>query len=101
MAWNAANGAVNFDCDDCGAVQSCNVEQVRLGVATCAGNGDPSDFVVCWEYMRGIGWRSFKRIGHPWTFHCVSCGPTAEVAHREHQRMEANRERLKHKNARE
>lgn len=87
-----------FECDDCETRVDCDVPTVRSTSTRPAGT---SDYLVCWEYMQGIGWRTFKRIGHPWTFHCPKCGPTAEVAHREHKRMEAQRDRLKIRNARD
>jgi hypothetical protein len=54
---------------------------------------------MCWRYMRGVGWRSFKRTGRNWSYHCVKCGPEAEIAHREHQRHEAERDRIRARNA--
>lgn len=86
-----------FECDDCEAKVECDVPTIRR---TASAQND-SDFIMCWRYMQGIGWRTFKRIGHPWTFHCPACGPTAEMAHREHKRQEIRRDQLRHKNARE
>lgn len=99
MAWDKADmkPVIVFECDDCEASVECDVPTIRR---TASVQND-SDFIMCWQYMQGIGWRTFKRIGHPWTHHCTSCGPAAEVAHREHQRQEVYRDRLKHKNARE
>lgn len=87
MPWNKNEEATVFECDDCDAK-----EPAASSV---------TDFAVCWRVMQGIGWRSFKRIGQPWTFHCPKCGPQAEVEHREHKRREAERDRLKHRNARD
>lgn len=107
MPWDKNGDAIVFECDDCEKVEPCNIQSVWATSTAPIPNGlrhsaaAPTDFAVCWQYMQGIGWRTFKRIGHPWTMHCVTCGPAAEVAHNEHQRMEAQRDRLKHKNARE
>lgn len=100
MPWDKADmkPVVVFECDDCEAKLECDVPTVRQGSTASA---DQSDFAVCWLYAQGLGWRGFKRTGHPWTYHCIKCGPAAEVAHREHKRMEAQRDRLKSKNARD
>ncbi len=96
MAWDRVDNTITFECDDCGSVRVSDISQARLGSTTAN-----SDFITCWQYVQGTGWRTFKRVGHDWTFHCVACGPAAEVAHREHKRMEAQRDRLKVRNARD
>ena len=86
MAWTDNGGTVVFECDGCEAVETF----------------DNATFLGSWPIMQEkFGWRSLKRIGHPWTFHCAKCGPQAEVEHREHKRREAERDRLKTRNARD
>lgn len=95
MPWNKTDTSLIFECDDCDA----SVEH-KLADLTLPG---ASEFANAWGMMENLRepWRSFKRIGQPWTFHCAKCGPQAEVEHREHKRREVERDRLKHRNARD
>lgn len=96
MAWEQIDSTVTFYCDSCEAERECKVETVR---ATAQPEPATSDFIMCWRYMQSIGWRSFKRTGRAWTYHCVACGPQAEMEHREHSRQENAREQIKARNA--
>lgn len=98
MGWKDDSVNVVFECDTCDAVETVEVAKARFGSTAPEGT---SNFILCWSFMQGIGWRSLKRIGHPWTFHCIKCGPQAEVDHREHKRREAERDRLKVRNSRD
>jgi len=59
-----------------------------------------SDFTACWTAAQVLGWRSFKRTGGKWTYHCPECAEAAESAHTEWNRQERERERIKERNAR-
>lgn len=98
MAWDKPdNSTIVFECDTCPQTVTCTVDVVRRTAPEIA---IVSDFGACWRYAQGLGWRSFKRAGKDWTYHCLSCGSAAEVAHRDHKRQELERDRLKDHNAR-
>jgi hypothetical protein len=59
-----------------------------------------SEFADCWKAAQEAGWRSFKRAGKPWDYFCPKCAADAEVAHRRYNQEEAERERIKERNAR-
>lgn len=93
MAWDKPDDkTVTFECDDCTEVVDCDIETIR---ATGQPTPNDSDFIVCWRYLVGIGWRSFKRTGRNWSYHCVKCGPAAEASHNAHRRQESERDRIK------
>jgi hypothetical protein len=98
MPWNKADETITFECDTCDVVVDCDIKTVR---ATAQPSDYETDFAVCFRYMRGIGWRSFKRSGRAWSYHCTACGPQAEVEHNDHRRLEDERDRIRSRNARE
>ena len=98
MPWHSSDGLVIFECDSCDVVVDCDVATIR---STAHPTAHDTDFSLCYRYMQGIGWRSFKRTGRPWSYHCPTCSPQAESEHRDHQRLENERDRIKTRNARE
>lgn len=99
MAWdNPGGGVITFECDSCTAVEECDTEKVKLGVAGPL-HKLVTDFTMCWSYLEGLGWKSFKRTGHPWSYHCLKCSEEAERQHREWLRHDHERERAKARNA--
>jgi hypothetical protein len=101
MAWEKSSDGlvIAFDCDTCDVSIECDVKTVRAGGHTVT-DDKSSDFAVCLNHVKGIGWKSFKRTGHPWTYHCPACVPAAEDAHTQHRSAEAERDRIKARNAR-
>lgn len=99
MPWHKSDEAVTFECDTCDLIVDCDTKTVRDTAEQP--NAQDSDFAICWRYMQGIGWRSFKREGRLWAYHCPTCGPQAEVEHGDHRRLEDERERIRSRNARE
>lgn len=94
MGWDkTSDTAFSFECDSCADVVALNTEEM-------ASEPKPgqSNFGRCWGHLKGIGWRSFKRNGRDWTYHCVKCGPEAEMQHLEHRRQESERDRIKARN---
>lgn len=61
--------------------------------------GFREDFAPSWARAKEIGWLTLKRTGRDWTHHCPLCAPQAERDHEAHKRNEAERERLKARNA--
>lgn len=98
MPWHNTTEIVTFECDTCDTVVDCDIKTVR---ATAQPTEHDTDFAVCWRYMRGLGWRSLKRTGRDWSYHCAPCGSQAESEHQEHCRHEAERDRIRMRNARE
>lgn len=98
MAWvkSSDDKTVGFTCDTCAKPVNCNVETVR---ATAQPEPETSDFIMCWRYLQAVGWRSFKRTGYDWSYHCVRCSPAAEAEHREYRRLENERDRIRARNA--
>lgn len=98
MAWDKSETSVVFYCDSpsCDVTDTFNIAQTR---ETSAAPDKGSDFAQCWQRAQGVGWRSFKRGGRPWEYFCPKCGPDAEIAHREYNRQEQERERIKARNA--
>lgn len=99
MAWelNPANGTIVFECDSSGEVATCEMAKIR---GTCNGvSPHDTDFGLCWRYLKGLGWVSFKRTGKPWTYHCPKCAVDAEREHHEWTHNDHERERLKKRNA--
>lgn len=99
MAWeaNEAEGVIVFECESCDRVDRVNVQETR----DTAEKPEPNttDFIMCWRRQMGVGWRSFKRTGRNWSYHCPACGAQAEQDHRDFQSQERERERLKARNA--
>jgi hypothetical protein len=86
MSWEKAeNDFFHFFCDTPG----CKVTTRLMAV----------DFVGAWAGAQELGWRSFKRRGRPWDYFCEECALDAETAHREYNRQEQERERIKARNA--
>jgi hypothetical protein len=96
MTWEKTETDVAFYCDsiECGAVSMYNINKTRNDHP----NPGISDFAACWGRASFNGWRSFKYRN--WEYFCPKCAPAAEVTHQEHQRQEAERERIKARNAR-
>jgi predicted RNA-binding Zn-ribbon protein involved in translation (DUF1610 family) len=95
MPWTANEAGVVFECDSCGLsteVNTAKVSQTRSKLDT--------NFTICWRYLQSGGWRSFKRTGRPWSYHCPGCGAEAEKDHADWFRHEGERERIKAYNAR-
>lgn len=95
MSWAADNIAVVFECDDCGQKQALDIELARHG----ATGKTQTDFITCWNVVRGIGWVSFKRVNQPWEYFCPGCADAAEKRHAQHKIDEAERERIKSRNS--
>lgn len=99
MAWDKTDDeTLSFECDSCAEVVDLNVDRIR---EMAFPEPKTPDFCMCWRYLQGIGWRSFKRIGRDWTYHCAKCGPEAETAHNEWRRQENERERIRSRNRRD
>src|SRR5579864_4005614 len=97
MLWEQPDrSTIVMECDTCGDVTECDVETVREGEAHAPAD---SDFIACWRYLQGLGWKSFKRTGKSWTYHCPKCADAAEQAQTEYRRDERERERAKARNA--
>lgn len=89
MGWAKEADKIIFECDSCEAEgTSCDIAEIRRTSA----KPDATDYIVCFSYMQGVGWRAFKRTGRPWTYHCPVCGPQAEITHRDYMRLERARE---------
>jgi hypothetical protein len=104
MSWDKSDDCITFYCDsaECDRNTSVTISSAR----TCNGHltvtpppPTASDFAFCWFHAKRHGWVSFKRNGQPWTYHCKECAAQAEHDHQEHQRNEAERERIKARNA--
>lgn len=96
--WSKLNDStITFECDsiECTEAVDCDVKVIResSGPAPHA-----SDFSVCWRHLQNSGWRSFRRIGKPWTYHCPTCGPEAEKTHHEHQQSDSARDEIRARN---
>ncbi len=98
MAWDkSSDGAViQFECDGCEQNVACDVAAFRRATP----DSKVSDFAMCFAHVQGQGWKSFKRTGRPWTYHCATCVPEAEAAHAQYRTDEAARDRIKARNAR-
>jgi hypothetical protein len=79
---NDDNNTTLFKCDTCPATLS------LIGT-----------FGDCAEACRSKGWIMLKRIGYDWSHHCPACAPAAEKDHVEYKQREAERERVKARNA--
>ncbi len=87
MSWEKDETGITFYCDtpDCNSVLT-----VPPG----------TDFISCWKDANArIGWVSFKRAGRPWDYFCPRCAADAATAHREYNRQEQERERIKARNS--
>lgn len=99
MGWENHAGAITFYCDgpDCEVTGLYHIAETRnAGIYPHS----LSDFAVCFNRARGLGWHSFKKTGRPWEYFCPKCVPAAEEAQRHHNEQEAERERIKQRNAR-
>jgi len=95
MSWIADGRTITFTCDSCPE----GLESTESVNAEYYAKPSESDFAAAWRIVqRPGGWRSFKRTGHSWTYHCAKCAPQAESEHAEHNRNEAERERIKARN---
>lgn len=95
MAWDKPDDAIiAFECDTCSTVEDVEIEKARLGST----RPDAPAFSICWDYLRSLGWQTFKRTGHDWTHACVKCAVEAGLAHQQHRRDERDRERAKARN---
>lgn len=93
MAWDKRDEhCFTFECDSCGA------DVIELKADTITPKPGQSNFGRCWSHLQGLGWRSFKRAGRDWTYHCPKCGPEAEMQFREYRRQESERDRTKARN---
>lgn len=101
MAWEkSSDGAVIvFYCDTCDGAVECEIKPIRERADRFQETDKVSDFAICWKHIQVLGWKSFKRTGHSWTYHCPTCVPAAEEAHTHHRVDEAERDRIKAKNA--
>ncbi len=98
MPWiKLTESTLTFECDTCDEAIECDVATVRR--TSVEQPTEWSDFSLCWRYLQGLGWRSFKRVGQEWTFHCVACGDAAEAAHIQHRTDEQARDQFKARNA--
>lgn len=94
MAWEKTNANVTFYCD----TPDCDSYEI-VSSRVLFGSPNNSTFAACWQRVQSIGWRSFKRGGRPWTYHCSACALSAAESHREYNRREQERERIKAQNA--
>ena len=107
MAWEQGQNSagadyVMFTCDspDCNDGKGRNVSLSPEAFRNADTPAHVTNFAVCWTHIQTKGWRSFKRGGRPWEYFCPACAPAAEAAQREYNRQEAERERIKARNAR-
>ena len=99
MSWDmdTASGVITFYCDTCQESHVVNIADARAG----SSRREPyPDLLPCWDYAGGLGWVSFKRTGHDWTYHCPKCAAQAAADHAEWNRQERERERVKERNSR-
>jgi hypothetical protein len=98
MSWDKDDtGLVTFTCDSgCGTVA-----QIDGRILMACSKGPATEFTLAWKDAEHAGWRSFKRTGGPWTYHCAGCVPAATRAHNEHLEREQERERIRARNGRQ
>jgi len=92
MSWSQEDRVITFYCDTGDESESINVDAHRTWV-----NAGQSDYMVAEAQL--TNWIALKRAGQPWTHHCPKCAEQAEREHEIHKRNEADRERLKARNA--
>lgn len=93
------NGTITFDCDSEACLESFNVNIADARAGTSRREPFP-DLLPCWDIALDIGWVSFKRTGHDWTYHCPKCAEKAAADHAEWNKSERERERVKERNSR-